>query len=97
MGILERTYEKVAKEAIDDSLIAVRRIVRDEFLHFGRRRRQANQIKGHAAQQKPFVRRPGGMKPLRFERVQDEVIDRRSRPRFVLNARNRRFAQHPER
>ena len=62
----------------------------DVQVNLFRRRRQAGQVEGRPAQQRPPVRRLGRRQTPGFEPSQDEAVDVRTRPGRVLDGRQGR-------
>ena len=68
------------QQAIDDFLVGVGRVVVQERVDFGRRRRQAGQVQAHATDERGAVGFRSGDVALLLEPIQNEEINLISRP-----------------
>ena len=68
------------EQARDDALVSVGRLVVEKRVHFGRRRRQADQIETHAAKQRDAVGFGRGRNLLSLEAGENERVDGVARP-----------------
>ena len=73
------------EQPIDDLLVGAGRFVGQKGIDLGRRRRQADQVERHAAQQRALVGRRRRRQAGRFEPRQNESIDRRLDPSRVAD------------
>ena len=86
------------EQAVDQLLIGIWGLVVDEIVDFLRRRRQAVQVEGDAADERRGVRFWRWLHPGRFQLGKDEGINECAAPGLVLDHRNlgpRQRAQRP--
>ena len=75
---------RAGQQPIDELVVGVGRRIGDERLDLLRRRRQADQVEVRAANQLAAIGGRVRRNALRFQPRQDEAIDRRAAPGFVL-------------
>ncbi len=85
-----------SQQPVDQPLPGVGSLVGDKRFDFVRRRRQADQVKRHAADQSGLVGRRGGLAIGNFEPGQHEMVERRADPGGIANRRERRIGRRAE-
>src|SRR5262245_46201704 len=73
------------QEAIDLSLVRVRRTIREKSIHFFGRRWQSGQVEREAADELLSHGRPSGFEPGLFEANESKMVHRRLHPSRVAN------------
>src|SRR5262245_23475761 len=72
------------EQPIDEPFVGIGVWVFHKLPHLVRRRRQADQIERHAADERGAIGLGGGSEPCSFETREDEAIDRIPRPLGML-------------